>query len=252
LNRYFLKLAYNGKNYHGWQSQKNAQSVQDELEKCLSLKLRESVKVTGCGRTDTGVHAREYFAHFDSSIKLDEDSKNGFINRLNFFLPSDIVVFDLLEVGNEVNARFDALSRTYRYYISRNKNPFSQDTTFYFYGNLNLNLMIRATDLLFDYSDFTSFSKLHSQTNNNICKIIKAGWIESDDLLIFEITANRFLRNMVRAITGTLLEVGKDKLTLEGFRNVIEARNRKKAGFSVPAHALFLEKVTYEEDIFSK
>lgn len=250
MNRYFIKLAYNGKNYHGWQSQKNAHSVQDELEKCLSLKLKETIKITGCGRTDTGVHAREYYAHFDSIVQFKRDSKNDFLNRLNVFLPSDIVVFDLFKVGNDASARFDAISRTYRYYISRQKNPFSNESTFYLYGNLNMELMIKATDLLFEYSDFTSFSKLHSQTTNNLCKIMKAGWIESDDLLIFEITANRFLRNMVRAITGTLLEVGQGKLSLDGFKNVIEARNRERAGFSVPAHALFLEKVIYSDDLF--
>jgi tRNA pseudouridine38-40 synthase len=250
LNRYFIKLAYNGRNYHGWQSQQNAHSVQDELEKCLSFKLRENIKISGCGRTDTGVHAREFFAHFDSIAHFDEKTKSDFINRLNIFLPSDIVVYDLYYVKNEANARFDALSRTYKYYISRKKNPFKNDTSFYVYGNLDLDAMIKATNLLFEYSDFTSFSKLHSQTNNNLCNILEAKWIDSDSMLVFEISANRFLRNMVRAITGTLLEVGQGKLSLDGFKNVIEARNRERAGFSVPAHALFLEKVIYPDDLF--
>jgi tRNA pseudouridine38-40 synthase len=250
LNRYFIKLAYNGRNYHGWQSQQNAHSVQDELEKCLSFKLRENIKISGCGRTDTGVHAREYFAHFDSITHFDEKTKSDFINRLNIFLPSDIVVYDLYHVKNEANARFDALSRTYKYYISRKKNPFKNDTSLYVYGYLDLDAMTKATNLLFEYSDFTSFSKLHSQTNNNLCNILEAKWIDSDSMLVFEITANRFLRNMVRAITGTLLEVGQGKLSLDGFKNVIEARNRERAGFSVPAHALFLEKVIYPDDLF--
>ncbi|MDO8898923.1 MAG: tRNA pseudouridine(38-40) synthase TruA, partial [Bacteroidales bacterium] len=235
MKRYFIKLAYNGRNYHGWQSQQNAHSVQDELEKCLSLKLRESIKITGCGRTDTGVHAREYYAHFDSKTHFDEKSKNDFINRLNIFLPSDITVHDLYLVNNEANARFDALSRTYRYYISRKKNPFKNDTSFYVYGNMDVDAMTKAANFLFDYEDFTSFSKLHSQTNNNLCTIMEARWIDSGGMLVFEITANRFLRNMVRAITGTLIEVGQGKLSLEGFKNVIEARNRERAGFSVPA-----------------
>ncbi len=250
MKRYFIKLAYNGRNYHGWQSQQNAHSVQDELEKCLSLKLRESIKITGCGRTDAGVHAREYYAHFDSITNFDEKSKNDFVNRLNIFLPSNIAAHDLYLVNNEANARFDALSRTYRYYISRKKNPFKNDTSFYVYGNMDLDAMTKAANLLFDYEDFTSFSKLHSQTNNNLCTIMEARWIDSGSMLVFEITANRFLRNMVRAITGTLIEVGQGKLSLEGFKNVIEARNRERAGFSVPAHALFLEKVIYPDELF--
>ncbi len=250
MKRYFIKLAYNGRNYHGWQSQQNAHSVQDELEKCLSLKLRESIKITGCGRTDAGVHAREYYAHFDSITHFDEKSKNDFINRLSIFLPLDIAVHDLYLVKNEANARFDALSRTYRYYITRKKDPFKNDTSFYVYGNMDLDAMTKAANLLFDYEDFTSFSKLHSQTNNNLCTIMEARWIDSESMLVFEITANRFLRNMVRAITGTLIEVGQGKLSLEGFKNVIEARNRERAGFSVPAQALFLEKVIYPDELF--
>ncbi|MDP3444309.1 MAG: tRNA pseudouridine(38-40) synthase TruA, partial [Ignavibacteria bacterium] len=245
-------LAYNGKNYHGWQSQQNAHSVQDEIEKCLSLKLNEQIRVTGCGRTDTGVHSRDFYAHFDTLCQFNLNEASVFIHQLNQFLPQDIVVYEMIEVVPEANARFDAISRTYNYYISRNKNPFDNETSYYVYGNLNVNLMQKAANILFDYEDFTSFSKLHSQTKTNNCSILEAQWTENESGLIFEITANRFLRNMVRAIVGTLLEVGKGKISVNEFRSIIEQRNRNKAGFSVPAHALFLQKVAYPEEIFVK
>lgn len=243
MKRYFLHLAYNGTKYHGWQIQPDAISVQEELEKCLSLKLGEKIGVTGCGRTDTGVHARNFYAHFDTEKSI--SNCNDFVYRLNIFLPDDIVVYKCWEVDADFHARFDAKSRTYHYYITRTKNPFHTNDAFYYYGKLDIELMQEAANILFDYTDFTSFSKLHTQVKTNNCKIMEARFYEDDELLVFEIKADRFLRNMVRAVVGTLLEVGKGKLTLQQFRDVIENKNRCSAGTSMPAHALFLEDVEY-------
>lgn len=241
--RYFLHLAYNGANYCGWQVQPNAVSVQETIEKCLSLKLKHKVSVTGCGRTDTGVHARSFYAHFETDA-MPSDIDN-FVYQLNVFLPDDIVVYRCFPVSSDMHARFSAKSRTYRYYITRGKNPFKKDEAFYLYGKLDVEAMQKAADTLFEYTDFTSFSKLHTQVKTNNCRIIKALWYKKDDLLVFEIKADRFLRNMVRAIVGTLLEVGRGRLTVDDFRNVLERRDRCSAGTSVPAHALFLEDVEY-------
>lgn len=244
MTRYFLRLAYDGTNYHGWQVQDNAHTVQAELERKVSILLGEKIQITGCGRTDAGVHAREFFAHFNS-----EDFKfnpNDFVYKLNRFLPKDIAVFDLFEVDAEMHARFSALSRTYKYYINRKKSPFSRNYSYFFNGNLDVKAMMQASEYIKEYSDFTSFSKLHTQTATNICQIEKVYWEDYDDgRLVFTITANRFLRNMVRAIVGTLLEVGKHKIVPETVKNIIEAKDRSLAGFSVPANGLFLEKVTY-------
>lgn len=242
MNRYFLHLAYNGKAYHGWQIQPGDISVQEILEKCISLKLKQTVSVTGCGRTDTGVNARNFYAHFESEPIKDLQL---FVSQLNMFLPDDIVVYRCWQVDPDLHARFDAKSRTYHYYITRTKNPFHTDDALYVYGPLDIEKMNEAAKILFEYHDFTSFSKLHTQVKTNNCKIMEACWFEQNGLLVFHIKADRFLRNMVRAIVGTLLEVGKGKLTLEGFRAVIENKNRCSAGTSMPAHALFLENVSY-------
>lgn len=242
MNRYFLHLAYNGKAYHGWQIQPNGLSVQEVLEKCISLKLKQKVSVTGCGRTDTGVNARNYYAHFESEPI---DDLQLFVNQLNIFLPNDVVVFRCWQVDPRLHARFDAVSRTYHYYVTRKKNPFHTNDTLLIYGHLDVEKMNEAAKILFEYSDFTSFSKLHTQVKTNNCKIMEAHWFEENDLLVFHIKADRFLRNMVRAVVSTLLEVGKGKLTLDGFRAVIENKNRCSAGTSMPAHALFLENVEY-------
>ena len=244
MKRYFIHLAYNGARYCGWQIQPQSPSVQGELERCLSLKLGQPVSVTGCGRTDTGVHARCYYAHFDLETPL-EDCEELTL-RLNAFLPPDIVVFRIFEVPAELHARFDAISRTYHYQIVRGKDPFHQDDAYAYYGPLDVELMQQAADLLRDYTDFTSFSKLHTQVKTNNCKIMEACWLERDGLLVFHIKADRFLRNMVRAIVGTLLEVGKGRMTLDGIRDVIEQKDRCSAGESVPAQGLFLEVVDYD------
>lgn len=249
MSRYFIKLAYDGRNYHGWQSQINAKSVQSEIEKCLTLKLGNTIRLTGCGRTDTGVHAKIYYAHFDLVLTLENEAIQRLINSINLFLPSDIVLYDLFEVTPEASARFDAISRTYKYYIHQKKNPFIDNYSLFHYGNLNLNAMQQASRVLFEYEDFTSFSKLHTQTKTNNCIILEANWQKFDDNLVFTISADRFLRNMVRAIVGTMLEIGKGTLSIEGFREVIESKNRSNAGFSVSGHALFLENISYPDKI---
>ena len=243
MKRYFIHLAYNGTNYCGWQIQPHDPSVQETLERCMSLKLGQSVSLTGCGRTDTGVHARNYYAHFDYEGVIEDPMDLAY--RLNVFLPPDIVVFRIWEVAPEKHARFDATARTYHYQLTRQKNPFHQNDAYYLYGDLDVNKMQEAADMLLEYTDFTSFSKVHTQVKTNNCKIMEARWFEQDGLLVFHIKADRFLRNMVRAIVGTLLEVGKGKMSLEDFRFVIERKDRCSAGESVPAHALFLEAVDY-------
>lgn len=243
MKRYFIHLAYNGARYCGWQIQPHSPSVQEELERCLTLKTGQKISVTGCGRTDTGVHARNYYAHFDAETPI--ANCQDLVYRLNVFLPPDIVLYKIWEVPADLHARFNAVSRTYHYYISRQKNPFHQQDAYFLYGDLDVEKMQQAADLLFNYHDFTSFSKLHTQVKTNDCKIMEARWFELDGLLVFRIRADRFLRNMVRAIVGTLLEVGKGRMTLEQFKEVIEKKNRCSAGESVPAHALFLEAVEY-------
>lgn len=250
LQRYFLHLAYNGSAYHGWQRQENALSVQQLLEDSLKLKLRQNISLTGCGRTDTGVHALSFYAHFDMENPLPAKSKNDWLMALNSFLPRDIVVFDILPVTATANARFDALSRTYQYVITRRKDPFLQHKAYYVFGKLDVKAMQQAADILKQYKDFTSFSKLHSQAKTNLCDIYEANWKEDGDLVVFTISANRFLRDMVRAISGTLLDIGKGKLHPNDIHDIIAAKNRGSAGMSVPAHALFLKELRYPEHIF--
>ncbi|WP_289132948.1 tRNA pseudouridine(38-40) synthase TruA [uncultured Bacteroides sp.] len=229
MQRYFIYLAYDGTAYHGWQIQPNGASVQECLMKALSTLLRREVEVVGAGRTDAGVHASLMVAHFDSDSPLDTVFMTDKLNRL---LPPDISVYRLRAVIPEAHARFDATARMYKYYVTTAKSPFNPQT-------------------LFDYTDFTSFSKLHTDVKTNNCKIMYAAWTRVDDVTwVFTIQADRFLRNMVRAIVGTLLEVGRGKLSVEGFRRVIEQKNRCRAGTSVPGNALFLVDVAYPEGLF--
>jgi tRNA pseudouridine38-40 synthase len=244
MSRYFLKLTYRGTAFHGWQIQENAHTVQAEMNEKISTLCEETVNVTGCGRTDTGVHARNFFLHFDLHQPL-AFTPQDFVFRLNRFLPEDIAVLGVWEVPPETHARFDAISRTYRYYISRQKDPFVQDTAMAFMGRLDVVAMQQAAGYLLEYDDFTSFSKLHTQTTTNFCRLAEAQWEQTENQLIFTITSDRFLRNMVRAIVGTLLEVGKGKLKPEEMKSIIEAKDRSKAGFSAPAQGLFLEEVRY-------
>lgn len=248
--RFFLQLQYNGSRYHGWQTQHNALGVQTVVEKCLSFKLNEKIAVTGCGRTDTGVHARLYFAHFDTVAPAELVLSDQFLFQLNTCLPNDIVADAFFEVQEHANARFDAVSRTYHYYLSLQKDPFQNDRSLYVFGNLDVEQMQQCADLLIEYKDFTSFSKLHSQTKTNLCQVVEAQFLPWEKGLVFKITADRFLRNMVRAIMGTLLEAGKNKINVDDFRQIILAKDRGRAGFSVPAHGLFLEDITYPESIW--
>ena len=247
--RYFIKLAFNGSGYHGWQVQDNAVTVQQALEKALSLILGDEIQVMGAGRTDTGVHARQFYAHFDFK-KLDRGERENLINKLNRFFADDIVVYDILPVVADAHARFNALSRTYQYQILKIKDPFLNSFAWYCYGNIDVALMNEGVQILFDYEDFTSFSKLHTQVKTNNCKIMNAWWEQQGPLLIFTITADRFLRNMVRAIVGTLVDLGKHKITLDDFRKIIENKDRSEAGVSVPAKGLFLTEIKYPDGIF--
>jgi tRNA pseudouridine38-40 synthase len=241
MQRYFIHFAYKGTNYHGWQNQPNAISVQEVLENCLSTILRTNISIVGAGRTDTGVHAKQMYAHFDFSEWL----SNEFIKKMNAFLPKDIVVYDLILVDIEAHARFDATSRTYEYHLHTQKDPFLDDLSFYFQQPLQLDKMNEAAKILLTYDDFECFSKKHTDVNTFLCEITEAHWKSNNLQLIFTISANRFLRNMVRAIVGTLLDVGIGKINVNDLHQIIQSKNRNLAGFSVPAHGLFLTQVKY-------
>lgn len=246
-HRYFIKLAYNGKAYHGWQLQENALTVQQVLEEGMALIFGTRLALTGAGRTDTGVHATKFYAHFDLSVRLPDDELEKKVLKLNTYLPGDIFVFEIRPVHPHAHARFDAISRTYEYIITTRKDPFRQDAAWYFYGELDVTRMNEAAKLLNDYTDFTSFSKLHTQVKTNNCRIMEAKWEEDGSLLVFRIKADRFLRNMVRAIVGTLIDIGRGRIDIDEFKRIIEARNRSEAGLSVPAHGLYLINIEYPD-----
>ncbi|MCD4663990.1 MAG: tRNA pseudouridine(38-40) synthase TruA [Bacteroidales bacterium] len=248
--RYFLKLAYNGTNYHGWQIQENAITIQALINDALSTILKTEINVVGCGRTDTGVHAKEFFAHFNTVEDITSHKEKINLHKLNNYLPKDIVIYSMHPVKADAHARFDAIFRTYQYYISRKKDPFNQEFSWYVYGDLNMEKMNEGANALLEYNDFTSFSKSKTQVSNNLCTIQFAKWDYENNMLIFSITANRFLRNMVRAIVGTLIDLGKEKISLNDFRQIIENKNRSNAGYSVPARGLFLTEVKYPDAIF--
>jgi tRNA pseudouridine38-40 synthase len=243
MNRYLMQLSYRGTRYFGWQRQPNAISVQEEIEKALSTILREEITVVGAGRTDTGVHASFYVLHFDASVEIQDPEK--LVYQLNRFLPDDIAIQKIKKVNHDFHARFSAVSRTYKYFISIVKDPFATDTSYQFTVSLDIEKMNEAAKVLFEYTDFTSFAKLHTDVKTNNCKIFQAEWTKENNLLVFTIKADRFLRNMVRAIAGTLLEVGKGKITVEDFRKIIETKNRGAAGTSVPPQGLFLVDIGY-------
>lgn len=244
--RWFLYLSYNGTAYHGWQVQPNGISVQEVLESSLAILLREPVPVTGAGRTDSGVHARMMVAHFDTEMSLRDD----FIQRLNSILPNDIAVHQVRRVQSDAHARFDATARFYEYHVHFGKNVFSGKRSVRLHREPDFSLMNEAAEVLMQYRDFTSFSKLHTDVKTNNCKLICAEWLPVADGWMFVIGADRFLRNMVRSVVGTLLEVGYGRMTMDEFKAVIEARNRCKAGASMPAHGLYLIDVQYPEKIF--
>jgi len=246
MQRYFVQLSFNGTRYHGWQIQPNALSVQEEVEKSFSTILSEEIAVTGAGRTDTGVHASKYVLHFDVSRQLTDTSK--LIYRLNRFLPPDIAIQDIWKVPPEAHARFSALSRTYKYYITLEKDPFSLEREYYLRITPDVEKMNDAARIIMEYRDFTSFSRLHTDVKTNFCKIYQAGWEIEGTKLIFTIKADRFLRNMVRAFVGTLLDVGKGKIPSGQVREIIEKKDRGAAGASAPAHGLFLTDIVYPEE----
>lgn len=237
---------YDGTHYVGWQIQPNGMSVQQKLTDAFSTVLNENIDITGCGRTDAGVHASHFVAHFDYSNKLTLAELEQLCFKLNRFLPNDISLQSIIPVDVNFHARFDATSRTYNYYISQKKNPFAINNSWFLYGPLNLELMNEASKKLFDFTDFSCFSKSKTQVKTNNCKIYEAYWtINEKGLLVFTIKADRFLRNMVRAIVGTLVEIGKKKKTIDDFVAIIESKNRSNAGSSVPAKGLFLSFVAY-------
>ena len=249
VNRYLLKLAFKGTNYHGWQIQPNSITIQEIMNNALSTILREEINVIGAGRTDAGVHASCFFAHFDLE-KSEVTDKEHFLFKINNYLPGDIAVYDIYPVDPKAHARFSATSRTYKYYITRKKNPFKIEFSYHLFFNANIEKMNQACSQLFEYSDFTSFSKSNTQAKTNFCEIYKAEWTEKEDEIIFTIRANRFLRNMVRAIVGTMLDIGRDKITLNEFRKIIESKNRSNAGYSVPPNGLFLTDIRYPDKIY--
>jgi tRNA pseudouridine38-40 synthase len=247
--RYFIFISYKGTSYHGWQIQPNSVTIQKLLDETLTTLLSEEISTTGAGRTDTGVHAKFFCAHFDS-VAPDLDISKNLVYRLNSFLPKDISVNSLRKVRIDANARFNALSRTYKYFVSREKDPFSEESSWYLFGNVDIESMNQASDILLKHTDFTSFSRLHTNVRTNDCKIYSAGWEENGSQLIFTIRADRFLRNMVRAIVGTMIEIGFGKMTLAEFEEVITSKDRGQAGKSAPAKGLFLTGIEYPEDIY--
>ena len=241
--RYFLKLAYRGAPFCGWQVQPHDPSVQETLERALTTVVRRRVAVTGAGRTDTGVNARMMVAHFDLDAPVADP--RGFIHSLNGICGRDIAIEALCPVADSAHARFDATSRTYKYFVHTVKSPFVYPLSWHCQRRLDVDLMNRAAAMLTEFSDFTSFSKLHTDTKTNLCRVDRAIWQRDGDSLVFTVTADRFLRNMVRAIVGTLVDVGCGKMTLAEFRAVVERRDRCAAGESMPGHALFLWDITY-------
>ncbi|WP_413669884.1 tRNA pseudouridine(38-40) synthase TruA [Mucilaginibacter sp. Mucisp86] len=249
--RYFIELAYNGTAYHGWQVQQNAVSVQELLNKALSTILRQPIETTGCGRTDTGVHAKEFFAHFDAplppegGVSVLESTPFRGRGGLNALLPYDIAIKNVIPVHADAHARFDATARSYQYHLHFNKDPFLHGYSWQLRDVPNIDLMNQAAAIMMQYIDFSCFSKSNTQVKTNNCKITRAEWIKTDNGIVFHITADRFLRNMVRAIVGTLMMIGREELKPEAIREIIESKNRSNAGTSVPACGLYLTEVKY-------
>lgn len=252
-HRYFIELAFNGSAYHGWQIQKNAVSVQEVLNKALTMLLRQDIETIGCGRTDTGVHATQLYAHFDSNTDIGgltstlskEDGGELTIYRINALLPRDIAVKRIIPVTPDAHARFDATLRSYEYHVHFHKNPFLDRFSWLLRDELLIERMNQAAKILFEYHDFSCFSKSNTQTFTNNCIISRAEWVKSTNGLIFHISADRFLRNMVRAIVGTLIRVGREEIKPEEMHRIIESKNRSQAGTSVPAYGLYLTEIIY-------
>ncbi len=245
--RYFIRLSFNGARYHGWQVQKNAPSVQETITRAINLIWGTDISLVGCGRTDTGVHAKEFFAHFNMAENRSKEDLDQLCFRLNRFLPDDIAIYRIFPVSGEMHARFSAVSRAYQYFIHTEKDTFLNDFSWFVHDFPDLEMMNEGAALIRTYEDFTSFSKLHSAAKTNICHITEAAWEKGGHhQLIFTITADRFLRNMVRAIVGTLVDLGHHKIDLEQLKRIIEGKDRCLAGESVPGKGLFLMKVVYD------
>ena len=242
--RYFLKLSYNGASFHGWQVQPNAVSVQSTIEEALSTVLRENISIVGAGRTDTGVNARQMYAHFDYDKEILDFGK--LINSLNRLVGKDIAIYDIIKVADDAHARFDATARTYKYFVTHQKSPFLYPLSWHCPQSLDYEKMNEACEVLKRHIDFTSFSKLHTDVKTNNCRIDYAHWQKEGEMMVFTITADRFLRNMVRAVVGTLVEVGRGKISVDEFEQIILKKDRCSAGTSMPPQALFLWKVNYD------
>lgn len=245
--RYFIELSYDGTPFVGWQRQPSGDSVQSCLEDALSILFRKPLSIVGAGRTDAGVHAHQLYAHVD----LDEHVDQDLTFRLNKLLPKEIAVRNIIAVAQDAHARFDAVSRSYRYHITTQKNPFLQKRSYQFAKPLDLDLMNQAAKILIDHEDFKCFSKSKTDVKTYVCDIQQVHWQQNGSELVFFIQANRFLRNMVRAIVGTLIEVGLRKISISDFEAILASRDRSQAGYSVPAHGLYLEKVNYPKHIFA-
>jgi tRNA pseudouridine38-40 synthase len=250
MARHFIEMAYKGAAFHGWQKQQNAVTVQQTLEQVLTTVFQENISVTGAGRTDTGVHAAYFVAHFDAeTLPFDLPV---LLRKVNSMLPAGIAVYSFVQVPEDSHARFDAIARTYEYHIILYKDPFASEFTHKPWFKPDFDKMNRAAEKLKNYTDFTSFARLHGGNKTNFCKIEKAVWEKRENRYVFVIKADRFLRNMVRAIVGTLLEVGRDKLSINDFCRIIEAKDRSGAGTSAPPQALFLTDIKYAADVFER
>jgi tRNA pseudouridine38-40 synthase len=244
--RYFFQISYNGTNYNGWQSQANATGIQEIVERALSTILRTEIAIVGSGRTDTGVHCVQQFFHADINKEFDRDR---LVVQLNSFLPPDIAINSIRRVNDNASARYDAIERTYEYHITRKKDPIRLGTSHYFFKGVDVPTMNKAAALLVGTHDFQCFSKVKTDVNHFICDVKKASWNQKGDLLVFTITANRFLRGMVRAVVGTLLDVGTGKLTMKQLKEILKSKDRKNAGMNVPPEGLFLMSVRYPKSI---
>jgi tRNA pseudouridine38-40 synthase len=245
--RFLFQISYLGTNYHGWQSQNNATGVQEIVEKILSTILREDVAIVGSGRTDTGVHCAKQFFHADIEKPFDKDK---LIIQLNSYLPKDIAIHRIHQIKPNASARYDAFERTYQYHITQIKDPLRTGLSYYCFKSLDVSTMNKAASLLLGTHDFECFSKVKTDVNHFLCDIKTAKWNQKKELLVFTITANRFLRGMVRAVVGTLLDVGAGKISMKEFQEIIKSKDRKKAGMNVPPDGLFLTDVKYSKSIF--
>ena len=248
MSRYFLEVSYKGTNYSGFQVQENANSVQEEIEKAFSIYFRISFQMTGSSRTDTGVHAVQNFFHFD----CDETIPKAALYNINSILPDDIVVRNIYRVSAAAHARFDAVSREYNYYVHPLKDPFLRDRAYYYPYKMDIEKLQAAAKIIMEYEDFTSFSKRNTQTKTFLCTIIESDWKKMENYFVYEVKANRFLRGMVRGLVGTMLQAGRNRISMEEFRAVIESRDCTRADFSVPGHGLFLANVNYPDGLLKK